>query len=105
MESVLRGAGADARRTPTGEHWVDDDARTHCLQCRQGFTMFRRRHHCRQCGEVFCNACCPEKQVRMGTGMEKMRQCKSCARLPQQTPPAVAGMLRRFQQNIFCCAA
>jgi hypothetical protein len=28
-----------------------------CEQCNQSFTMFLRRHHCRQCGGIFCDNC------------------------------------------------
>lgn len=28
-----------------------------CYECDTPFTMFRRRHHCRVCGQIFCNNC------------------------------------------------
>jgi hypothetical protein len=28
-----------------------------CFACEDAFTMYRRRHHCRVCGQVFCNPC------------------------------------------------
>lgn len=28
-----------------------------CYCCEEAFTMYRRRHHCRMCGQVFCNTC------------------------------------------------
>lgn len=28
-----------------------------CYGCEEAFTMYRRRHHCRMCGQVFCNNC------------------------------------------------
>nr|CCA26644.1 conserved hypothetical protein [Albugo laibachii Nc14] len=39
------------------ENWIQDHERTHCTVCMQHFLPFRRRHHCRTCGEVVCNAC------------------------------------------------
>ena len=30
-----------------------------CYGCNSPFTMFRRRHHCRVCGQIFCHDCSP----------------------------------------------
>lgn len=38
-------------------NWVPDTERTHCASCNKAFGMFRRQHHCRQCGDIFCDAC------------------------------------------------
>ncbi|KAF5355838.1 hypothetical protein D9756_004313 [Leucocoprinus leucothites] len=39
--------------------WKPDALASHCdnFYCRVGFTLFERRHHCRKCGGVFCQAC------------------------------------------------
>ncbi len=37
--------------------WVPDDARASCHACRKDFSFFRRKHHCRLCGEIFCADC------------------------------------------------
>jgi hypothetical protein len=34
--------------------------------CLKAFSMTRRKHHCRSCGEVFCAKCC-SKRVRLGS--------------------------------------
>lgn len=41
------------RRKP----WVEDEAVTKCHSCDGEFTMFFRRHHCRQCLKIFCSEC------------------------------------------------
>ncbi|CAG5131669.1 unnamed protein product [Candidula unifasciata] len=37
--------------------WVPDAAVTHCAGCDAEFRMLRRKHHCRNCGKVFCADC------------------------------------------------
>eukprot|EP00538_Stauroneis_constricta_P006061 CAMPEP_0119545386 /NCGR_PEP_ID=MMETSP1352-20130426/137_1 /TAXON_ID=265584 /ORGANISM="Stauroneis constricta, Strain CCMP1120" /LENGTH=2173 /DNA_ID=CAMNT_0007589921 /DNA_START=145 /DNA_END=6666 /DNA_ORIENTATION=+ len=36
---------------------VGDKYRLECPQCDTLFTLSKRRHHCRLCGDVFCDAC------------------------------------------------
>ena len=37
------------------DHWVRDDGSESCTSCRVKFTMKERRHHCRNCGQLFCS--------------------------------------------------
>lgn len=34
--------------------WQDDDDAFRCYECEHEFSLFRRRHHCRGCGLIFC---------------------------------------------------
>jgi hypothetical protein len=38
-------------------NWVRDDLTDKCLSCEKYFSIFRRRHHCRFCGGIFCYEC------------------------------------------------
>jgi len=35
-------------------YWVPDEAAKSCMRCQLKFTVVKRRHHCRACGEVNC---------------------------------------------------
>lgn len=37
--------------------WMPDKLCKVCYGCEDPFTMYRRRHHCRMCGQIFCNVC------------------------------------------------
>eukprot|EP01062_Namystynia_karyoxenos_P053101 TRINITY_DN4285_c0_g1_i1.p1 TRINITY_DN4285_c0_g1~~TRINITY_DN4285_c0_g1_i1.p1 ORF type:complete len:577 (+),score=73.65 TRINITY_DN4285_c0_g1_i1:150-1880(+) len=43
--------------------WVEDSSATLCSGCRAAFSVVRRRHHCRACGDVFCHACSNRRAV------------------------------------------
>lgn len=51
--------------------WVPDRDTSHCLQCNSLFTFLRRKHHCRACGRIFCDACSSRK-------IKGKRTCDSC---------------------------
>lgn len=49
----------EAQQVPIDEkeYWMPDRYCKVCYSCEDSFTMYRRRHHCRMCGQVFCNPC------------------------------------------------
>ena len=62
-----------------GVHWIPDHAVTHCRLCGTEFWMGRRKHHCRNCGGVFCWKCsdyyCPVPHEQL---FENQRVCRNC---------------------------
>ncbi|GMF35446.1 unnamed protein product [Phytophthora fragariaefolia] len=61
------------------QEWVNDAQRTNCSLCVQTFSMLKRRHHCRVCGEVVCSACTVFKMVKGDQEVAaKVRVCKAC---------------------------
>ena len=38
--------------------WIDDNSVNKCYNCRDIFSLFNRRHHCRLCGKIYCYNCC-----------------------------------------------
>ncbi|CAH8614921.1 unnamed protein product [Heterobilharzia americana] len=50
-----------------------------CHRCKSAFTTFRRKHHCRNCGQVFCGECTTSRAVLPKYGIEKeVRVCDLC---------------------------
>ncbi|EOA39941.1 hypothetical protein CARUB_v10008630mg [Capsella rubella] len=60
------------------DHWVPDEAVSKCTSCGSDFGAFIRRHHCRNCGDVFCDKC---TQGRIAlTAEENAPQVRVCDR-------------------------
>ncbi|KAH8864512.1 Hepatocyte growth factor-regulated tyrosine kinase substrate [Schistosoma japonicum] len=56
--------------------WKEGNA---CHRCKSVFTTFRRKHHCRKCGQVFCGECTSSRTVLPEFGIEKeVRVCDLC---------------------------
>ncbi|EPY79720.1 zinc finger FYVE domain-containing protein 26 [Camelus ferus] len=66
--------------TPPARHqWVPDESESICMVCcRERFTMFNRRHHCRRCGRLVCSSCSTEKMVVEGCRENPTRVCDQC---------------------------
>ena len=43
------------------QYWMPDSVSKECYDCGEKFTTFRRRHHCRVCGQIFCSRCCNQE--------------------------------------------
>ncbi|KAJ7361225.1 hypothetical protein DFH08DRAFT_368712 [Mycena albidolilacea] len=39
------------------DYWMDDENCKECYDCESIFTTWRRKHHCRICGQIFCSRC------------------------------------------------
>ncbi len=37
------------------EHWLKDESVDNCMNCKALFNVIDRKHHCRDCGKIFCN--------------------------------------------------
>ncbi|KAF4322814.1 hypothetical protein BBO99_00003808 [Phytophthora kernoviae] len=44
-----------------------------CYLCMKAFTVFRRKHHCRVCGDVVCSSCSEMKTMRQRNGNREVR--------------------------------
>ncbi|XP_050440718.1 zinc finger FYVE domain-containing protein 9 [Adelges cooleyi] len=58
-------------------YWIPDEAAKSCMRCDIKFTVVKRRHHCRACGEVLCSKCC-NLRARLSYMNNEGRVCQQC---------------------------
>ena len=46
-------AGGEHTTVLTARAWVDDNDAKECMACKEKFTMYKRKHHCRNCLGIF----------------------------------------------------
>jgi hypothetical protein len=73
-------------RVERAANWIPDSERIRCAGCNQAFNLFRRKHHCRQCGDIFCDDCSkktkalshPARKDANDNGAGPYRVCDNC---------------------------
>lgn len=73
----------ESRRSPfelSEPPWIPDEEKQACIKCKTKFDFLTRRHHCRRCGQIFCDNCCGKKLAlpRM-CFVDPVRLCALCA--------------------------
>ncbi|XP_072256903.1 RUN and FYVE domain-containing protein 1 [Pyxicephalus adspersus] len=63
-----------------GHTWLKDDEATGCKQCNKEFSISRRKHHCRNCGHIFCNTC-SSNELSLPSYPKPVRVCDTCHNL------------------------
>ncbi|PVD39571.1 hypothetical protein C0Q70_02206 [Pomacea canaliculata] len=77
-ESKLRVEDLREAQLLTREfQWVSDEAATHCKQCSKEFSISRRKHHCRHCGDIYCSECSDNK-MPLPSSSKPVRVCDAC---------------------------
>ncbi|CEG48306.1 hypothetical protein L915_20246 [Plasmopara halstedii] len=76
--------GGVASRLLLDHHFVPRDrrilvsAQKACYVCMREFSVLRKRHSCRMCGQVICRRCSVVRQVRTPLMEDKLRLCTCC---------------------------
>ncbi|KAJ8321633.1 hypothetical protein KUTeg_000104 [Tegillarca granosa] len=74
------------------QYWMPDSSCKECYDCGDKFTTFRRRHHCRICGQIFCSKCCnqelPGKIIGYKGGIRVCTYCGKVALSALQSEPS-----------------
>ncbi|KAJ2009691.1 hypothetical protein GGI04_000263 [Coemansia thaxteri] len=89
MDNSLRRRMARARRSTMQQFprvaenfdapvWDPDCSSERCYICFGGFTLFVRRHHCRACGKIVCNACSRKNIVFVGGACGSPTEGRGC---------------------------
>lgn len=58
--------------------WIPDTRATMCMICTSEFTLTWRRHHCRACGKIVCQACSSNKCGLDYLKGQPARVCELC---------------------------
>lgn len=60
-----------------GRKWTEDSDVISCNLCQKEFSLIVRKHHCRNCGQIFCNEC-SSKMAPITSNKKPVRVCDSC---------------------------
>ncbi|VDN28137.1 unnamed protein product [Gongylonema pulchrum] len=75
-------------------YWMPDSSGRECYECQERFTAFRRRHHCRLCGQIFCSKCCNVQVPGSLLGYTgDLRLCTYCAHIVLSNLPHIESKL------------
>ncbi|GAK62070.1 uncharacterized protein PAN0_001d0267 [Moesziomyces antarcticus] len=75
----MRGEGLSRK------FWMADENAKECRECLSIFTPFRRKHHCRICGQIFCGRCAAHIIKGRRFNFDGMiRVCNFCKRMLEE---------------------
>ncbi|XP_063105435.1 WD repeat and FYVE domain-containing protein 3 isoform X3 [Cavia porcellus] len=61
------------------DHWVKDEGGDSCSGCAVRFSLTERRHHCRNCGQLFCQKCSRfQSEIKRLKISSPVRVCQNC---------------------------
>jgi len=67
----------EIQRENLSQKWEKDKHVTACTLCAKPFNISRRKHHCRKCGQIFCNLC-SDNQMTLASSAKPVRVCDNC---------------------------
>ncbi|XP_059204754.1 pleckstrin homology domain-containing family F member 2-like [Centropristis striata] len=77
--NLLEGGSSRQGGSTFAVAWIPDQAAFKCMRCFNKFSPTNRRHHCRKCGFLVCNACSKTREV-IGNihPTKRQRVCSLC---------------------------
>nr|XP_040056958.1 1-phosphatidylinositol 3-phosphate 5-kinase isoform X1 [Gasterosteus aculeatus aculeatus] len=79
LKEIMEGRSQDS---DLKQYWMPDSQCKECYDCNEKFTTFRRRHHCRLCGQIFCSRCCNQEIPGKFMGYTgDLRACTYCRKI------------------------
>ena len=57
--------------------WEKNEEASSCKICGREFSLARRKHHCRNCGLIFCDPCSDNKMA-LSSSAKPVRVCDNC---------------------------
>ena len=66
------------RKVLSRDFWMKDENAKVCFNCGDVFTAFRRKHHCRTCGQIYDSKCTVLIPGRLFGQPGTLRVCKTC---------------------------
>ncbi|EFA85694.1 hypothetical protein PPL_00923 [Heterostelium album PN500] len=85
--------------------WIPDEQEDKCLNCSSQFNTLLRRHHCRQCGNIFCNNCSSKRQSLPQLHYDRpVRICNRCSDLAHYSKLALSDdVMQRIESSKGFC--
>lgn len=81
--------------------WIPDLRATMCMICTCEFTLTWRRHHCRACGKVVCQACSTNKYYLEYLKNQPARVCDQCFAILQENSDRCASSMSPIKAGAF----
>ncbi|KAF0731792.1 hypothetical protein Ae201684_011093 [Aphanomyces euteiches] len=90
ISHTILDAAADLLKWKLIKPWAEDHYSTSCECCDKAFNVYRRKHHCRECGTIVCGDCSMSRVVVEGFD-DKQRFCDTCV---SEAVPALLSCLK-----------
>uniref|UniRef100_H3DD36 WD repeat and FYVE domain containing 3 n=1 Tax=Tetraodon nigroviridis TaxID=99883 RepID=H3DD36_TETNG len=76
---VFSWSVSDQPGRSAADHWVKDEVVDNCSGCTVRFSLTERRHHCRNCGQLFCQKCSRfQSEIKRLKISSPVRVCQNC---------------------------
>ncbi|KAJ8380472.1 hypothetical protein SKAU_G00012500 [Synaphobranchus kaupii] len=76
---VFSWSVSDQPGRSAADHWVKDEVVDSCSGCAVRFSLTERRHHCRNCGQLFCQKCSRfQSDIKRLKISSPVRVCQNC---------------------------